>query len=86
MAVSGSSLAVSSVIMRMQKGQPVATVFAPALALRGGTLRGCYGFGSGRSLRCLGLDLDLRRALALARRVAPRRVALEGERGPNPWL
>lgn len=25
-------------------------------------------------------------ALALARRVAPRRVALEGERGPNPWL
>jgi len=25
-------------------------------------------------------------ALALARRVAPRRIALEGERGPNPWL
>ena len=24
--------------------------------------------------------------LALARRVVPRRVALEGERGPNPWL
>jgi hypothetical protein len=25
-------------------------------------------------------------ALVVARRVAPRRVALEGERGPNPWL